>query len=754
MNKNKEKKREKFMNKKLMALILSGVMLFRSVGFTQAADFSDGTIVEDSSINNDERENLPEDFTDDEMLNSFTDARVDTNNTIFDPAITDSSLNDDEIVNDEEIEELSVATAGEKNSISGKCGNNLEWTFKNGTLTISGSGKMYNYYWEKYYYDEYDYIDRAPWKACAIKKIIIKKGVTSIGEFAFYRCRELVDVNISETVKSIGVGAFNECYKMTKINIPKSVEHMGGDAFIFCKNLTSITLPESITRIESRTFGCCEKLKKIEIPNSVTYIGDGAFWDCYELEDIVLSDKINFIGSSAFRNCDKLKNFIFPQKVSVIKEETFCGSGLINIGISSNVTSIERKAFYNCTKLKNIYYSGNDTQWKKITINTGNDNLMSTEKHYNSTLPSDFDNQAFKLTSYSSFIVGEPQLTGIQVDYTASTPGNVANEAKQINWSSSDPSIAEVDLKSASYTDTSDKNSTHGTINLLTYDAGEITITGTSADGRTATIQVSIEPKLMLNDKEGYVKEETDIPVCSVKLKREDRKYLESYINSLDVKTKGEYTRITKKKCKIADDGKSAELICTVQPFSNVENAMDTIICTSPNGQKIEKSIGSGSDKNSFSVNATYDNKSKKKELHWTKNGYNESEIQVNVQISNASDSIKLEEISMELSDLKMFKIKDASIVTNIGSDYTYTFKENQTLNKGKTLTFQFKLEKKGLTWWKPNDGAAHNGKIYVKINGKDSDNNQVDSSSLLELTYQNDIKKQQTVDDEQQAIQ
>lgn len=67
---------------------------------------------------------------------------------------------------------------------SGTCGTNLTWTLDSaGTLTISGTGAMDNYY-----YDE----SKTPWSDCpwheyrsAVRKVIIEDGVTSIGSDAF-----------------------------------------------------------------------------------------------------------------------------------------------------------------------------------------------------------------------------------------------------------------------------------------------------------------------------------------------------------------------------------------------------------------------------------------------------------------------------------------------------------------------------------------------------------------------------------------
>ena len=87
---------------------------------------------------------------------------------------------------------------------SGSCGDNVTWTYVEATqtLTISGSGAMYNY----------DYSStHSPWFGSGVKKAIIEEGVTSIGNYAFHECSGLTSVTIPNSVTSIGDRAFSGC---------------------------------------------------------------------------------------------------------------------------------------------------------------------------------------------------------------------------------------------------------------------------------------------------------------------------------------------------------------------------------------------------------------------------------------------------------------------------------------------------------------------------------------------------------------
>ena len=117
---------------------------------------------------------------------------------------------------------------------SGTCGENLTWTpDDSGLLKISGMGEMNNYL--DYHAEWYDYREQ-------IVSIIIEDGVTSIGDYAFYDCDNLVSAEIPGSVLTIG-----QC------------------AFLFCDNLASVTLSHGITVIKESTFGECTNITSITL---------------------------------------------------------------------------------------------------------------------------------------------------------------------------------------------------------------------------------------------------------------------------------------------------------------------------------------------------------------------------------------------------------------------------------------------------------------------------------------------------------
>ena len=146
------------------------------------------------------------------------------------------------------------ATAAAAETASGTCGENLTWTLDDsGTLTISGEGKMWNFWGD------------SPWKDQreSIKRVVIEDGVTNIGSSAFSGCTGLTSVTLPDSVTSIGSSAFEDCTGLTSVTIPDSVKTIRGKAFAGCTNLTTVTIPKSVFDIAKDSFSGCSNLKDI-----------------------------------------------------------------------------------------------------------------------------------------------------------------------------------------------------------------------------------------------------------------------------------------------------------------------------------------------------------------------------------------------------------------------------------------------------------------------------------------------------------
>ena len=263
----------------------------------------------------------------------------------------------------------------------------VTWTLSSdGTLTISGTGDM----------------EDSPWlsQSDEIKKVVIKDGVTSIGDLAFYNCKALTSITIPNSVTIIGYDTFygtkwydNQpdgvvyagkvlyAYKgampsNTKIDIKEGTTGIASGAFYNCSGLTSLTIPNSVTSIGNYAFPFCSGLTSVTIPNSVTSIGYQAFYGCSGLTSITIPNSVTSIGYDAFYGTKWYDNqpdgVVYAGKVLYaykgtmpsntkidIKEGTteIAGgafqncSGLTSLTIPNSVTSIGESTFYNCSGL-------------------------------------------------------------------------------------------------------------------------------------------------------------------------------------------------------------------------------------------------------------------------------------------------------------------------------------------------------------------------------------------------------------------
>ena len=178
---------------------------------------------------------------------------------------------------------------------SGTCGDNVTWSLDSeGLLTIEGKGAMTDF-------------RNAPWKGLSVTKAVIKDGVTTIGNNAFYGCKELTSVDIANSVKSIGEWAFADCEGLTSVTVPDSVTSIGKRAFADCEGLTSITLPDSVKSIGEHAFYYCKALQSVTIPASMTSIAKSLFYNCVALTSVTIPASVTSIGETAFSHCKALK---------------------------------------------------------------------------------------------------------------------------------------------------------------------------------------------------------------------------------------------------------------------------------------------------------------------------------------------------------------------------------------------------------------------------------------------------------------
>ena len=192
----------------------------------------------------------------------------------------------------------------------GQCGDSATWTLDNtGTLTISGTGPMYNYsLWDNPWCD---IALRSSGISTRVVNAVVSSGVTALGERALADCGSMVSVSLPETLLTVGESCFMSSDALRSITIPNSVRSIGLGAFTACKNLSRVTLGRGLQRIGGQAFRECSSLSSIVIPDGVKKIEYLTFSDCANLMEITIPHTVTVIENHAFANCNILSRVTF-----------------------------------------------------------------------------------------------------------------------------------------------------------------------------------------------------------------------------------------------------------------------------------------------------------------------------------------------------------------------------------------------------------------------------------------------------------
>lgn len=243
----------------------------------------------------------------------------------------------------------------------------IAWEFdaSSGTLTLSGTGRMPNR----------GLSQNKPWQSHIndITHIVVESGITRVGSYAFYLCRNANTITLSDTVESIDKYAFSNCNSLQTIDIPTSVIDINTSAFNNCLSLKSINVSPNNSSYTSYGDGALytKDLTAIlfvpyglsgifSVPNGVQEIGANAFHSQGNISEVILPNSITKIGVGAFQGSN-ISSINIPQNVTEIGESAFmyCDN-LTKMNIPASVTDIGKWAFYASSNrpIREIYFAG------------------------------------------------------------------------------------------------------------------------------------------------------------------------------------------------------------------------------------------------------------------------------------------------------------------------------------------------------------------------------------------------------------
>ncbi|MGN1166495.1 MAG: leucine-rich repeat protein [Lachnospiraceae bacterium] len=193
----------------------------------------------------------------------------------------------------------------------GKCGEDAQWIFENGILTVSGTGSI----------DE-EGLRKFPWEIYTddIYSVVIEDGITVIPKYAFYM------------------------YHSVTFTIPRSVTEIGDDGIRAYGDSTIIygypdTAASEYAEKTGIAFGSLEKIEvNFGEDNALIYTVDGDIltisgsgeipdyvaYECpwyifrKQIKNIIIMDGVTGIGDYAFYNMEKAFSIVIPDSVTEI----------------------------------------------------------------------------------------------------------------------------------------------------------------------------------------------------------------------------------------------------------------------------------------------------------------------------------------------------------------------------------------------------------------------------------------------------
>ena len=217
---------------------------------------------------------------------------------------------------------------------------------------------------------------------------LIENDILNVVGTSLYSCKDKTKIDgnliLDNSITAVTNSAFQDCKDLKNIKLGNQVQIISNAAFSRCTGLTEIVIPDSVIEISNTAFGECSNLKKVTLGNRLKKISYSAFYKCSQISSIQIPHLEELIGAPFAET--SITTLVLPEGLTTLGSNALCGfSGDVYLPktlteIGSGVY-IENNGQYNLT----FYYAGTETEWNNINISSGNEDLVNSTIHYETT---------------------------------------------------------------------------------------------------------------------------------------------------------------------------------------------------------------------------------------------------------------------------------------------------------------------------------------------------------------------------------
>ena len=205
-----------------------------------------------------------------------------------------------------------------------------------------------------------------------LKSVSIPLSLQKIGDYAFYSCWNLSDVEFVEgsVIDTIGNSAFRMCRSLQSISLPL-VKEIGDDAFASCTMLAEVTFKQGLRAIGNYAFSETAVIDP-QLPDSTRSVGNYAFYSYAGepregAENLYIGIHMTYIGTEAFADIGAKEFEVNPANSTYASSDGFltdkAGNTILDVPsgmegevwVPDGITGIAAGAFLNANKIEKLH---------------------------------------------------------------------------------------------------------------------------------------------------------------------------------------------------------------------------------------------------------------------------------------------------------------------------------------------------------------------------------------------------------------